>query len=259
MTTKSAPKTLMSHRCPQCLLLAATLFAGSAMAHAQNVIDLSLVGPAGNVTVGQTIDVKLRARSVSKKSFVGTSFVGIDCILDWNPKQLKLMGLVTTGSVPLMASYFPSPSVDYTGINEFAVPRDGDALYYAMANFGSPVQVSKQGVQVTTFRFRIESAFESSSINILPTLTVTQPADTVVFDGTVPGLDVLGALYPAVITQAPPCPSDIDHDGAVGGADLAALLGNWGNSGTGDLDGSGAVDGSDLAIVLGNWGACGAS
>ena len=50
-------------------------------------------------------------------------------------------------------------------------------------------------------------------------------------------------------------PCDFDGDGIVGGADLAALLGNWGSSDPQtDLDGDGNVGGSDLAILLGCWG-----
>ena len=53
---------------------------------------------------------------------------------------------------------------------------------------------------------------------------------------------------------APPCaPADLDCDGTVNGADLATLLGNWGNPGVGDLDGNGFVDGADLASLLGSW------
>ena len=53
---------------------------------------------------------------------------------------------------------------------------------------------------------------------------------------------------------------DLDADGAVGGADLALLLGQWGeNEATsgylaGDLSGDGAVDGADLAMLLSAWG-----
>lgn len=254
---KVKPSMLFPRHTIQTVVSAATLLASASIASAQNAIDLSLVGPAGTVSIGETIDVKLRATRVAKKSFVGTSFVGIDCILGWNPKHLTLLGRSTTGSVPLMASYFPTPSVDTTGINELVVPADGDALYYAIANFGSPVQVSAAGVQVTTFRFKVNTAFASSTIDILPTLTVLQVADTLVYDGTVPGLDVLGALHAAVITQAPACPGDINADGQVSADDLSMLLSNWGNSGSGDIDGSGVVDASDLASLLGSWGSCG--
>lgn len=56
-----------------------------------------------------------------------------------------------------------------------------------------------------------------------------------------------------------PCPADLDGDGAVGGADLGALLGAWGPGGglgPADLDGSGAVDGADLGLFFADWGEC---
>lgn len=53
-----------------------------------------------------------------------------------------------------------------------------------------------------------------------------------------------------------PCPADFDHDGIVGGSDLAVILGNWSGSGNGDIDGNGNVDGVDLATLLSAWGAC---
>jgi hypothetical protein len=54
-----------------------------------------------------------------------------------------------------------------------------------------------------------------------------------------------------------PCPADLNCSSIVDGADLGALLGNWGLPGTGDLDGDGNTNGSDLGILLGNWGSCG--
>lgn len=54
----------------------------------------------------------------------------------------------------------------------------------------------------------------------------------------------------------PPCPADVTGDGAVDGADLATLLGNWANAGVADFDRSGSVDGADLATLLGAWGPC---
>ncbi|MFM7261167.1 MAG: hypothetical protein ACKO3W_11240 [bacterium] len=57
-------------------------------------------------------------------------------------------------------------------------------------------------------------------------------------------------------TCAPPCPADLDGDGFVSAADLSALLGNWGNSGTGDINGDGFVNAADLSTLLGSWGPC---
>lgn len=58
-------------------------------------------------------------------------------------------------------------------------------------------------------------------------------------------------------TPLPPCPGDVDQNGAIDGADLAALLVAWGGaSASTDLDHDGTVGASDLAIMLASWGAC---
>lgn len=46
---------------------------------------------------------------------------------------------------------------------------------------------------------------------------------------------------------------DLNGDGIVDGADLGALLGQWGQRGTADLNGDGTVDGADLGALLGAW------
>jgi ArsR family transcriptional regulator len=48
-------------------------------------------------------------------------------------------------------------------------------------------------------------------------------------------------------------PEDLDHDGFIGGSDLALLLANWLGRGVGDIDESGSVDGGDLARLLSAW------
>lgn len=58
-----------------------------------------------------------------------------------------------------------------------------------------------------------------------------------------------------------PCPADLDGNGIVDGADLAIVLGHWGDTcacgcSLGDVDADGIVDGVDLSIVLGSWGFC---
>jgi len=48
---------------------------------------------------------------------------------------------------------------------------------------------------------------------------------------------------------------DLNGDGVVNGADLAALLGQFSQAGgAGDLNRDGIVNGADLALLLGNWG-----
>ena len=52
------------------------------------------------------------------------------------------------------------------------------------------------------------------------------------------------------------CPADLNGDGIVDGADLGALLANWGQSGASDLNDDGVTDGADLGLLLGAWGVC---
>ncbi|MFO0827117.1 MAG: hypothetical protein U0572_03120 [Phycisphaerales bacterium] len=51
----------------------------------------------------------------------------------------------------------------------------------------------------------------------------------------------------------PPFSPDLNDDGAVNGADLGIMLGNWGFAGFTDIDGDGTTDEADLDILLGSW------
>ncbi|MFO0875375.1 MAG: hypothetical protein U0575_15590 [Phycisphaerales bacterium] len=53
-----------------------------------------------------------------------------------------------------------------------------------------------------------------------------------------------------------PCLGDLNGDNAIDGADLGALLGQWGTNGSADFNGDNVVDGADLGLMLGNWGPC---
>ncbi|MFM7051814.1 MAG: FG-GAP-like repeat-containing protein, partial [Planctomycetota bacterium] len=68
------------------------------------------------------------------------------------------------------------------------------------------------------------------------------------------GVSAKAQVLPSVVR--PRCtPGDIDCNGVVNGADLAALLSAWGQAGgAADLNADGVVDGADLATLLGNWG-----
>jgi formylglycine-generating enzyme required for sulfatase activity len=55
------------------------------------------------------------------------------------------------------------------------------------------------------------------------------------------------------------CPGDLDHDAAVGGADIGLLLSNWGPCGNAclyDLNNDDKVNGGDLGLLLSGWGPC---
>lgn len=56
----------------------------------------------------------------------------------------------------------------------------------------------------------------------------------------------------------PQCPADFNGDNMVAAADLALLLGSWGEcpSCPADINNDGQVDAVDLALLLGSWGDC---
>lgn len=60
------------------------------------------------------------------------------------------------------------------------------------------------------------------------------------------------------LTLSASCAADLDGNGAIDAADLAIVLGAWGDCAdcAADIDGNGTVNGADLAVVLGAWGAC---
>jgi autotransporter-associated beta strand protein len=91
---------------------------------------------------------------------------------------------------------------------------------------------------------------------------ITAPSITGTFDTENIGPEFEIEYNPtSVILRAlaitPPCPSDLNGDSAIDGADLAGLLAAWGaGSGPADLNGDNVVDGADLAALLAAWGAC---
>ena len=56
------------------------------------------------------------------------------------------------------------------------------------------------------------------------------------------------------------CPTDLNGDGGVGGADIAVLFSHWGGCGpndqVADFNHDGCVNGGDMAYILSDWGAC---
>ena len=82
-------------------------------------------------------------------------------------------------------------------------------------------------------------------------LAITAPTDLKVHFQTASDAKVI------VRIEELPCVGDLNGDDIVDGADLADVLGSWGQSDVpADIDGNGQVDGADLAAILGNWGFC---
>jgi hypothetical protein len=69
--------------------------------------------------------------------------------------------------------------------------------------------------------------------------------------------DAVGSVVHLDEPESCECRADLNGDGVVDGADLSALMAEWGASDSDvDLDFNGVVDGSDLARLVGAWGVC---
>mgnify|MGYP003700375505 CR=1 FL=1 len=64
--------------------------------------------------------------------------------------------------------------------------------------------------------------------------------------------DVLVVKFPPQL-EGGVSPADLNSDGLVNGADLAALLAQWNGVGEADINDDGVVDGTDLAQLLASW------
>ena len=71
-------------------------------------------------------------------------------------------------------------------------------------------------------------------------------------------MEPVASLGLLALVASPTLPGDLNGDGAVDGADLGSMLGQWGPCAacgpcTGDVDDNGVVDGVDLGVLLGSW------
>ncbi|MFO0893769.1 MAG: hypothetical protein U0574_02290 [Phycisphaerales bacterium] len=84
--------------------------------------------------------------------------------------------------------------------------------------------------------------------------TLPPGAHTISLTGTdLSGASVVKTINVTISDRSIPGP-DLNGDGVIDGADLGALLANWGQFGKGDLDFNGVVDGADLGLLLSKWG-----
>jgi hypothetical protein len=180
----------------------------------------------------------------------------LDVIIAWEPAYLELSGVTGDGNPNWIFSGF---SNDPYGLNETIPPQDGDGLYTALAALGTPVHATPEGTLVITFQFTALAVTDETPLEILESAG-SPPGRTIVYDGTVPNLDVTGTLGSArveIVCQL--CPGDVNEDAVVDLVDLAVLLAHYGittgaSPSDGDLDCDGDVDLDDLARLLAVYG-----
>jgi hypothetical protein len=230
------------------------LIVGHYAAPGQALINLEWRPMSQTTQVDDVVEIGLYA--VSDDPETDQLMSAMDVIFAWDPVYLEFLGLDCTGCPPWLFSGF---SNDPFGLNETIPPQDGDGLYTALAPLGVPVAATPGGTLVTTFQFRARAVTDETWVEILEEAG-SPLGRTIVYDGTVPGLDVTGTLGSAqIVIVCQLCPGDLDNDGDIDLADLAQLLSNYGTTSgaapnNGDMDCDGDVDLTDLAALLAVYG-----
>jgi len=166
------------------------------------------------------------------------------------------------GPTVLTSAPFDLDGVDgYVSYNRWffcsnlANPSTADELVVEISNNGgatwTTVEVVAENAGEWVNNTFLVSEYVTPSANMLVRFTADDTPNNSVTEAGVDDF-IVERLVCAVEN---PCPSDLNGDGVVDGADLGALLSAWGTA-EGDLNGDGIVDGADLGILLSNWGPC---
>lgn len=179
----------------------------------------------------------------------------LDVVLGWDAASLQLLGVDSTGAVPLLVSTFPS--TDLFNVNESVPPQDGDGYYVAWALPSNSIPATPEGALITTFKFVVLPPNGTTTVSILPSAGDPPGQSTLVWDGTQVNTIITGGLGSTDLRVG--CPADTDLNGVVDIDDLLDTVLDWGTNGflhNADVTNDGIVDIDDLLAVILSWGPC---
>ena len=173
-----------------CMVAAATASAN---------VNLEFRPVASTINLGNTAQIGLYA--TWDGSGLGQTASAIEVAFGWDTSFLSLLGLDGTGGATLISSGFPAAGSG--GLNEAAVPADGDGFYLAFASLGTPIDTTVAGgALVTTFLFQGLNLTPGTPIDMLASAG-SPVVETRVFDGVIPNTVVTGTLSGTSITIVP--------------------------------------------------------
>ena len=252
------------------MMMYACKFRGLAMAAAMALtIGLSAPSVFGGVNiewraeyssavVGDTLEIDLYAVADSPEP---QSMAGLSVIMEWDPTVLELTGYVDTSPYAWLAVGFPDDS-GLDGVNNDLT--DGQAYLQALRGLPpEPAPVAtEEGLLVATLVFDAVGADYCEAIET--PLTVGLHTETVVIDGVLPGVDILGNAYDAYVTVGTclaagdfngDCAIDLsDHSQLIWWITGPVLLPEAEGCGYGDFNNDGLVDLRDIATYQNAFG-----
>lgn len=209
---------------------------------------------APNPTFNGAIPVQTGADAAgmgTKCWFTGQGVVGGSnsaADVDGGPTVLTSEAYTVPANAPVTFEYIAWVYNNDVGTSE-ADPLFVQVSFNDGASWGTVRAISSTNSSWQTFTDTVVSTSTSFRVRF----SANDTPNNSTFECALAYLKVSGGIC----ESAPPCPADFTGDGLVDAADLASLLGAWGNAGgPQDLDNDGTVAGGDLAVLLGSWGAC---
>jgi len=176
-------------------------------------------------------------------------------------------GATATASITVGVNNTP-PTVAITSLYDgMLYPMSGDSVFPLRAAMADAEHAASQLVckWVTTLHHNTHTHSEPPDAQC-ETTTLISPLgcelETYFFEVALTVTDAGGLATTEAVFLYPDCngwlacPADLDHNGVVDAADMAALLSAWGSQGPADLDLDGVTAASDLAALLNAWGVC---
>lgn len=173
------------------------VIAGLAVASASHgAIDLSLRGPSSQINVGSQVAVGIYASASSGEP---EGLLSLQVIFSWDTSRLQLVGLSGIGGSSFTASGFFH---DAYGINELAVPTDGNAMFIGLGPLGSSILASPSGTLLSTLLFTAVAPTPGTPLNIV-TSAGSPIGTSVVYGDAGPNVNVTGSLTGTTIQIVP--------------------------------------------------------
>ena len=169
-------------------------------------VDLIWMPAADFVAVGDTIEVRLVARSTSASESV--EMASIDVVFTWDPGAVAFAGVVTEGPYDWLFAGLPDDS-GLDGLNDDLT--DGDGFFQALSAFGDPAVATPEGLHVATFRFTGVSPSAETELVIEPALGMFSRSR--VLGTQFVGQVVTGSLGTATLRVCAAVTGDFDDDG----------------------------------------------
>jgi hypothetical protein len=169
------------------------VFAASA---SQGAIDLSLHPLSLQYNVGDQVAISIIAAATSGEP---EGLLSFQMIFSWDTSRLQLTGISGVGGASFTASGFFH---DAYGINELAVPTDGNAMFVGLGPLGSSIIAQPGGTLMSTLLFTALAPTPGTPLTILPSAG-SPVGTTVVYGDAGPNVNVTGSLTGASVRIVP--------------------------------------------------------